>query len=171
MGCQWNWMSLKVSSSLDDSAILGFSAEQILSFLWRKMTPRARRKLEMNRHIFGAGWVGISLQEFGKTFPVVCWWRHPRKRGSSAHEKETPKKEEHGNPSFSCSSCSPFTQVGLKVHQLLDWQEQTPVGWRCSQKILDGNGSDRRRHQAWQCAGERVGGKRKKKTKERRRAH
>lgn len=28
-------------------------------------------------------------------------------------------------------------QVGLKVHQLLGWEEQTPGGWKCSQKNLE----------------------------------
>lgn len=89
--------------------ILWFSAEQVLSFLLLREKRHFQHKETGNEQAFLGG--QDELMEPVQQLHSKNFWENLPKPSAggdtwgdfSAHEKETPKKEEHGNPTCGCS--------------------------------------------------------------------
>lgn len=107
----------------------------------------------------------ISLQEFGKTFPVETSeeMRLFSSREGSSKERRTWKSI------FYLVKLLTFQPGGTKSASVAG---KNRLQWDggAVKKVQDGNGLDRRRHQAWQCA-EMGEGRKKKPERKIRRAH
>lgn len=104
----------------------------------RKKTLSAQRNWKWTG-IFGGGRMSwwnqcsnFTPRIFGKTFPNLLLVETPEETFQLVRRKLQRKK--NMEIQLVAAQGGTLIQVGPKVHQLLDWEEQTPGGWRCSHK-------------------------------------